>query len=216
MTDMQVPTEEWLRRSFELYRHTLSTLILAGLLAGIVSVLTLGVLLGPMLAGMVHLTLRLHDEDSCPPKPVDVFRGFDWFVPSVLYVLIPVAVLFVGTPILGVVPFLGPLLGNLVGVAVGILLAFSVPLIVDRNLGFREAVQASAEKVWEKPLGYVCFFLLASLGAFSGILLVVGILFTIPFGFCANAVAYRASFSQTMYESPLRSAISDVPEESTV
>ena len=79
MNNVQVDLGDWIKRGFEMYKENFSILLLASLIALALTLVTVGVLAGPMYAGIVLITIRIYDKIE--PKPVtgDVFKGFNFF-----------------------------------------------------------------------------------------------------------------------------------------
>ena len=178
---------------------------------------SLYILLGAMLCGIFHCYLR--KIDGKPVKLDDLFKGLDYFSPSILLVLIIIVptlivMAIVYAPLIAAL-FFGQslsqdelarlLLGGALVDAVVILLMscfhtlliFAFPLLVDRRLTAWQSVKLSARAVWGNLSGvaglFGAGFLLNLLGA---LICGVGIYFTIPIILAANVVAYRKVFSR--------------------
>ncbi len=151
-------------------------LIAGGLIACLLSIVSLGILAGPLFAGLYNMVIRrirdghaaeIGDVFSC----MDRFWGFLWAA-IVLVVLIGLASL------------------TIVG---GVLLAtvwlYVIPFMVDRRMGLTEAMSASYHQVvdngfWEHLVLVVVFFALGAVAnGWLGIL-------TTPFTIAATAAAY--------------------------
>ena len=85
MTNVADNFGDWIKEGFDLYKDNLGLLILASLIAFLLSVVSLGILSGPMSAGLISILLRLRDGDPTPPAVGDVFQGFQFFLPSFLF-----------------------------------------------------------------------------------------------------------------------------------
>lgn len=95
----------------------------------------------------------------------------------------------------GALIFIGAMLCVIPAFIVGGLLFFTMPLIVERNMGVFEAMRASRDLVQRKLLMFVLFALLVQLIASAGsYVCYVGLLATWPLMFTITAVAYRDCF----------------------
>lgn len=190
-----VRTEGWIREGFDLYKNHMGLLILAALLVVVVSVISLGLLGGPMAAGFFWVALRLKDGASPAPTATDVFKGFEVFVPTFLFGLVLGVSLYIVNQVLGFVPVLGWVAAMLATIAIAALVFFALPLIVDRRMEFVPAVKASVELVKPVLPQFMLFVFLAGLAGGVGALLCgVGLVLTLPISYCAMAVAYRDGF----------------------
>jgi zinc-ribbon domain len=114
----------------------------------------------------------------------DLFSARDRYVP-----------LLGGMLLHGVLVALGGLLCVIPGFIVAGLLFFTIPLIIDRNLGVIEAMKASAEMTKPNLLMFTLFALVVQLIAGAGeIACVVGLLATLPLMFTMSVAAYRNCF----------------------
>jgi uncharacterized membrane protein len=211
-----------LRASWELAKPRYWLLLgvtVVGMLIG--SMAPLGILMGPMMCGVYLCYLRLLRGE--PTEFSHLFKGFDYFVQSLiatlvlvgisLVILVPFyvalfAVLF-GTAALGrdgpaaglllMVPMLVLMLVVLgMSLLVGLLFAFAYPLIVDRGLSGVEALKTSARAVWANLGGVLGLLLLCALLGLCGLCACyVGTFFVMPITFGALTVAYRRIFPET-------------------
>ena len=144
-------------------------LLVGALIAGILSVITLGILLGPLTAGLYSMASRrmrdgrraqVGDVFSC----MDRFWGFLWAA-IVLVVLIGLASLtIVGGVLLATIWF------------------YVFPFMVDRRMGLTDAMAASYHQVldngfWEHLALLVVFFAISAVA--NGYLAIVVVPFTI-------------------------------------
>lgn len=187
-----VKFEEWIQAGFSLYRDNFTVLVLANLIAAILSMVTLGILAGPLFAGVVIITLQCIDKKEPKPEVGDLFKGFEYFLDSFLFVIILVAISSIASFILVHIPFVGPILSWCASIAISTLVMFSLFLIVERKMNFIDASKASINLVKINFLPFAAFFIVASFLAHIGILACgIGIVVTIPVYTCLIAVAYR-------------------------
>jgi uncharacterized membrane protein len=195
MQQVEVKFGDWIQRGFDLYKDNIGILIVVGLIAVVLSSITLGVLAGPMFAGAILITLALHDRKEPKPEIGDLFKGFDFFLQSLLFVVVWVIVAAVGSFILGQIWCLGWVLSMAYMLVLEALLMFGMFLIVDRKREFWPASIESIEAVKANFVPFLGLSVLAGLIAASGVILcVVGVAITLPIGLCILTVAYREVF----------------------
>ena len=187
MANGKVDIGGWISEAFELYKANFALLCVATLLALLLSVFTCGVLAGPMWAGLTLILLRVSRNEQPAPQIGDLFKGFEFFLQSLLYVV----VIFAASFILGFIPMLGQVAPMLLMPRV----MFSVCLIVDRKLEFWPAIVTSFEKAKTEYVSLLVLWLVASLISAAGAILCgVGAILTAPFSAIVAVVAYRHLF----------------------
>ena len=187
MAESKVDVGGWISEAFEAYKANFGLLCVAMLVAVLLSVFTCGVLAGPMMAGMTLLVLRVVRKEQPVPQIGDVFKGFDFFVQALLYIVVLVAAGFV----LGFIPMIGQVASYLLLP----LVMFGMCLIVDRKMEFWPAIMASFEKAKTEYVMLLVLWLLGSLiSAAGGLLCGVGAILTAPFSSVLTVVAYRHLF----------------------
>lgn len=210
---------KWIKGGVSLYASSPVLIFLVVVCALTASVITLGVLLGPMLAGVYLVLFRLIQrkeerisnltilqEEEYPLTGGDVFQGFEYCKQTML-VCVPLIIFFA---IAGIVCSRGAWLGFIVllmlTVIVGSLSLFVIPLMVEKNLMASQALLRSANLVLSSGFSLVVLYLVVSFvsvltlvfiwtGIIFGraILLMVSPIFlvTVPVYFCVVAVAYN-------------------------
>jgi uncharacterized membrane protein len=192
MEKVDVKFGDWLEQGFTLWKENIGVLVIPALLVLILSVFTLGILAGPMLAGLVLMILRLQDKAEPKPAIGDVFQGFQYFLNAFLFMLVYFVVSFVGSTILAIIPVIGGLLGYFFSFALMALVMFALFLIVDKKMDFWPAVMASVDKVKMNFWPFLGFAVVISVISALGLIACgIGIIVTMPFYYCAVAVAYR-------------------------
>jgi hypothetical protein len=143
-----------LKQAVRLFVKDLAPLLIAGLLAGVLSVVTLGVLAGPLLAGLYGMVIG-RVRDGRRPEVSDVFVGLErfWAYASAALVL----VVLIGLASLTVVG----------GFALATIWIFVFPLMVDRGLSMGEAMKESRQMVmragfWEHLALVVVLFVIVA------------------------------------------------------
>jgi hypothetical protein len=191
-----------------------------GMLIG--SFAPLAILLGPMMCGIYICMLRRLDG-----RRIDfsmLFRGFNYFVPSMVVTLLSVVpMLFLLLPCAYAIPILGVMniipanpqgppdlsdvvyAGSLItlfvlavfvlGSVQSAVFFFAYPLIIDRELGAMQAIWTSFKAAGANLRGIVALALINSLLSFLGVMACyVGIFLEMPLHLAIVAVAYRQVF----------------------
>ncbi|HEX4588419.1 MAG TPA: hypothetical protein VH120_00705, partial [Gemmataceae bacterium] len=184
-----------------------------------------GVLMGPFMCG-IHLCLLRHDRGQRVSFET-LFKGFDYFIDSLIatlimlvpmiVVIVPAYVVFFVT-ILATVPEwpnnrppdverLFPVFGAMAGLILAIAFIsllvhltffFIYPLIVDRRLTGIEAVKTSMNAALANFWGLLGLGILNALIGVAGVMCCyVGAIFVLPITFGAAWIAYRQVFWET-------------------
>jgi uncharacterized membrane protein len=179
-----------------------------GMLLG--SIVPMGILLGPMMCGIYLILLRRMRGETVL---VDhLFKGFEWFGPSlVAFLLTLVAVLLLVVP-LGLVVAVAAFVGNAAGgedlalllalvvgavgllvvMAAGTLFTFAYPLMVDRDLEAMDALKVSVRGGLANLGGLIGLFAMNVVLSLVGTcFFFVGSYLVMPLSFAALAIAYR-------------------------
>ena len=193
MASGKVDVGGWIAEAWELYKANFALLCVATLVAMLLSVFTCGVLAGPLWAGLTLIILRVSRKEAPEPQIGDVFKGFDYFLPALLYVV----VLFAASFVLGFIP----MIGQVAPLLLLPLVMFSMSLIVDKKMEFWPAIQTSFEKAKADYVSLLVLWLVASLISAAGALLCgVGAILTAPFSAIVGVVAYRHLFEEAAAE----------------
>ena len=195
MQKIQVKFSEWIEEAFNLYRENFKTLVLAAILVLVISAVTAGILAGPMLAGLASMILDLRDKKEPKPEVGRLFKGFDYFVPSFLYVVVWGIAIFIVSAIVGIIPIIGQLGALFVVYAAQAFLMFGLFLIVDRRMEFWPASQDSIDMVKSNFWPFFGLSVIAGfIGSVGAIAFGIGVVFTFPIQGCILTVAYRKVF----------------------
>ena len=161
-----------LRNGWELFIRDIGPLIIGGLIAMILSVLSLFILAGPLFGGLYLMIVRRVREGR-PAEFGDVFACFDRF-----------GTLFLAFWGAGLLILLGLALLIVPGVYLIVIWVYLLPLIVDKRIGVSEAMSRSKEMVMKggfwmhfAALLVVCILT----GVASSVTGGVGNLLTVPF-----------------------------------
>lgn len=140
---------------------------------------SVGILHGAMAAGMhilcINKLVRGRTEIG------DFFKGFNYFVPTLIALLIT-----------GIFTFIGTLACIIPGIILGSVYMFVYLFIVDRKMDFWPAIEA-CHAIGKKAWGQLTLFMLAlvCLQIVGALACLVGLLVTLPMLFAAVTVAYR-------------------------
>jgi len=174
---VQASGSRWIGEGWALVKADLGNYVVISL----VFVLLSGVPLiqGPLIAGFHVFTMKkLMGRNA---EFGDLFKGFNFFVPTL-----------VASLLIGLFTFAGTLLCIIPGLVVAAMYKFTYLFIVDKRMDFWPAMQASHAIVKNDYFGFTMFLLLAFLVNLLGVLCcVVGLLVTIPLTFAAITVAYK-------------------------
>lgn len=182
----------WISKGITIWKGNVLNLVLAWLLVVVIGSLSFGILLFPLFAGFIAMTLALHDKSQPVPQVGDVFKGFSNFLPAFLLFLVYAAAFFV-IGLIGCIPCLGWMLAPPLAVAVGTLAMYSIYLLVDKNLAVIESVRESIAIVRSNLFPFVGFYIVVSaIGGAGAIVCGVGSLVTVPLAVCITTVSYRA------------------------
>jgi uncharacterized membrane protein len=195
MEKVEVKFGEWIEEGFNLYKANFGPLVLASLLAILLSSVSFGILTGPMMAGLVLVTLKILDQKQPQPSGGEVFRGFDYFLNSFLFFLVWGLIIGLGIAILTVVFCIGLVLAAPIIYVAQAFLMFGLFLIVDREMDFWPASMESINTVKNNFWPLLGLSVVAGLiGGIGGIACGIGVIFTLPIQVCIVAVAYRGVF----------------------
>jgi uncharacterized membrane protein len=201
MDEVEVKFGEWIEKGFNLYKENFGMLVLASLIAVVLSTVTVGVLAGPMFAGVILITLGLVDKKEPKPEVGNLFKGFEYFLDSFLFVILWGIALFLVSIVVGLVPCIGQLASIFVVFVAHALLMFGLFLIVDRRKEFWPASVESFNKVKPYFWPFLGFSVVTSIiGSIGAIACGIGVIFTLPIQACILTVAYRDVFGGSQSE----------------
>ena len=198
MKQVMVNLGEWLEKGFRLYRANMLKLIPATFIALILSVTSVGILAGPMLSGLLLITLALLRRQHPEPEVFQIFKGFRFFVNSVVFVLGWSLVVSAGSLILLMIPGVGQLVVLFFIYSAQAFLMFGPFLIVDRDMDFWAATLKSFNTVKGNFWSFLSVSAVAGvIGSIGCIFFGIGIIVTVPLQLCILTVAYEAVFTET-------------------
>lgn len=181
----------WIKEGIKLYVDNPGVLILSTAIAAVLGIFSLGILIGPLFAGLFALTLRIIDGDK-DVAVGDVFSKMDQFVDTVLYSIITIVGVYLGSSIIEALPLIGGFLSFCFQVAAQAALAFGLLLIVDRKLGLKAALTGSWDIFMQNPPALIVLSLCTGLIVAAGALVFgVGIFLTLPIHATTLSLLYR-------------------------
>jgi len=188
---------EWIEAGFNLYKENFVLLVLANFIAVILGLVTMGILAGPMLGGLILITLGLLDKNEKKPEVGNLFDGFQYFLDAFLFIIVWGAISVVVTMLLNIVPCAGQILSLFVSIVISTLVMFGLYLIVDRKMSFWPASMASINLVKNNFFPFAGLMIVAGAFGYIGAFACgVGVLITLPLTTCIIAVAYRDIFGK--------------------
>jgi hypothetical protein len=215
--DMTQPTFDFgscFNTAWEVYKKNLLMLTGAALVASVVSSVSMGILAGPLLAGLMILTLKLIDGEE-DAKFEELFNHFDTFKTTFLLCLGWGLAFYVSAAILMIIPLLGPIVVVILSIAFTPFLLFAVTMAAQDKVDFKTASAKSYDllksNLW--PLLAYTFLatILASIGAIA---CAIGAVFTLPMLYLMMATAYRECVAAQPAEEIEEVATPEAPEES--
>jgi uncharacterized membrane protein len=172
-------TGRWLSMGWQVVKDDLGLFVVATLLYAVLNGVVPIILQGPLSAGFMILAFK--KLLGRKPLVADFFRGFNFFIPSLVASLLISVFVFAGT-LACIIP----------GLVVAAALQFTYAFIVDKRVDFWPAIQASHAIVKQDYFGFTMFLLVCALINILGALCcIVGLLVTLPMTFCAIAAAYQ-------------------------
>lgn len=209
---------ECVKEAWELIKPNYWLLFAIWIVGAMIGGVSLYILIGAMVCGIYKCYLNAIDGQKVEFEAL--FKGFSYFLPSLLVTILIVVPMFILIAIMYVPLIMSTIMGNrlsqselmtmmlsslgvelvftVIMVCLHTLLMFAFPLIVDRNLSGWQAVKLSAKAVW-KNLGGVAglFGVLFGLSLLGYLALCVGLYLVIPVIIASQLVAYRKVFPST-------------------
>jgi len=180
--------EKWLKSAWEFFRANTLNLVAMYAVYLLIAVVTQKLPLLPLIVmpglfgSVVIITLRKMRGTEIDLKNMTL--GYDYFLPLVF-----------SSVLVGVMVLAGFIFLIIPGLFIAALYVFTVPLIVDQEMDFWPAMEASRKKVMESPIEYLVFSTMLIALIFLGALLFgVGLLVTMPIAVSALIFAYVEVF----------------------
>jgi uncharacterized membrane protein len=176
---VKAQTGKWISAGWDMVKADMGNFALVALIFAAVNSVASIVTQGPLQVGLhLYIAKKMYNKR---PELGDLFKGFDYFLPS-----------FVAALLIGIFAFVGFLLCVIPGLVVASMYKFTYLFILDKKMDFWPAMQASHDVVKNDYLGFTLFLLVMGLINILGFLCcIVGLLITIPLSICAITVAYQ-------------------------
>jgi uncharacterized membrane protein len=175
---VHVSMGRWLGAGWNLVMSDLGNYVLLTLVSFLLS--SVPFIQGSLIAGFHIYTMKKLTGRS-RAEFADLFKGFNVFVPAL-----------VASLLIGLFTFVGFLLLIIPGLVIAAMYKFTYLFIVDKRMGFWEAMQASHAVVRKDYFGFTMFLIVAFLVNVLGFLcLIVGLLVTVPMTIAAITIAYQ-------------------------
>jgi membrane-anchored glycerophosphoryl diester phosphodiesterase (GDPDase) len=170
--------QDTLSEAWDLFKNDFVLYVLAGLLMIVVSIVSLGLLSGPMTVGFIKLVEKRRAGEQA--VATDVFDGFSRFGDSLI-----------ASFLIGLGVFIGVLLLVLPGILFGLAMAFTFPAIAIDNQtatgGMRQSLSIIQDNLALSAVFLVIVLVLSGIGS----AVVFGTLLTMPFSLVLITLAYH-------------------------
>jgi hypothetical protein len=181
---------DWLSQGWRLYSEYGFVMSLASLLGGLFSLMTAGVLSGPLMMGMYRMAFKIMRGER--PEINDLFDWKGRFLQAFLASLISIAIWGGVSQAGNSAPFY--VISNLIITPLlTVLMGFVFPLILDRKMDIAAAVNEVGRLIFSKDalMWWVVGLIFSTIIALSPIACGVGIFVAVPWIVCSAASAYR-------------------------
>ena len=178
-----------LKRILALYRNNFLVLLIATALTLLLSGLSLGLLAGPLVGGLIVLCLKLWREDQTDYK--EIFRHFNSFLPTFILTLSAIIISFL-VGIIGSIPLIGWLFTLAVGPALSLLAGLALAFVVEQELKPLDAIKRSVGICLTEPLMIWLYSLVIGiLGSLGALFFFFPIILTAPITLLGTAFTYQ-------------------------
>jgi len=176
---VQSQTGRWIGEGWRMVKADMGNYVLLAFVLMMLNAAVPFILQGPLLAGFHIFCMK--KTLNRPAELADLFKGFNYFVPTL------VASLLISLFVLG-----GTLLCIIPGLVIAAMYKFTYLFIVDKRMDFWPAMQASHAVVKNDYFGFTLFLLaMAGVNLLGLLCCIVGLLVTMPVTFAAITVAYK-------------------------
>ncbi len=178
--------ENKLQKSIDLYMNNFGIIFLTCLVALILSVISFGILAGPLFGGAMVLVLNL--IRSKPTEFQEIFSHFDKFLPTALIAMSSLICFL----IIDKIPVIGVFLGIVLSPFILVIAAITIILIIEKNAPPLPALKGAITFLKTDPLILWIYALIALiLSVIGAVAFGIGIIITIPFSVICMAIAYQ-------------------------
>lgn len=178
-----------IKQSFDLYLKNFGILLLACLIAGAISFVSLGILAGPMIGGILILGIKLNRGEKGELN--EIFSHFDQFLPALIATLLLWGAGLVFS-IIGAIPVIGWIIKLAVSPALFIVYFLAIGFIVDQKMRPVDAIKRSIDCFAAEPAQLWLYSLvMVILVGIGSIILIVGVIITMPLGMMGMSLVYQ-------------------------
>ena len=172
-------TGRWIGAGWDMVKQDLGTFFFMALVLSLVSSALPIILQGPLIAGFhIFCMKKLLGRQA---EFADLFKGFNFFVPTLVASLVITCFVFLGT-----LAFIIP------GLVLAAMYKFTYLFIVDKRMDFWPAMQASHAVVKQDYFGFTMFLLaLIGIDILGALCCVIGLFVAIPVSIAAITIAYQ-------------------------
>lgn len=178
-----------LQQSSRIYLKNFGLLLLASAIAGVISFVSLGLLAGPMIGGLLILGLKLLRGEKGEFN--ELFNHFDQFLSTLMVTLLlwGAGVVFY---IIGVIPVIGWITKLVVSPVLFLLYFLTIGFIVEQKSEPLPALKRSIDCFAADWIQLWCYSLaMMVIGGIGSILFGVGVILTTPLGMLGMVMLYR-------------------------
>lgn len=187
--------EKNLQKSIDLYLNNFGLIFLSTLMATILSLISFGILTGPLFGGLMVLNLQMLRDK--PAAFNEIFAHFDKFLPTLFLCLASGICSFIA----GKTPVIGSFIGIILSPFILIVTSFAIITVIEKGATPVAAVKEGVTFFKTDPLIIWIFGLITSiLSAIGAIIFGIGILLTIPFATVCMSVAYQEYSAKRYFE----------------
>lgn len=218
MNQVQISAIECYKQAWQRIKKNYLYLVALCLIANLISSFSNGILSGVMICSMFAACLDVIDNENPDTSFRKLFAGFNYFLPSLLLIIIasiPIAITVIllltlsaliknidfSPQLVLAVWMIAAFLAVMLMVCLHSLMIFSFLLVVDKNMSALQSILISSQAVWSN-LGLVVNVLLISfLLSIIGLLACcIGVYFVFPINLAAITLIYRQIFPAVSYE----------------
>ena len=175
--NIQAHTGHWIGAGWRAVQEDLGSFVLVAILFSLLS--SVPFIQGAMIAGLeIYCMKKLLRRRT---EVWDLFTGFNFFIPTLVAMLL-----------ISLFTFLGTLLLIIPGLVIAAMYKFTYLFIVDKRMDFWDAMKASHAVVRNDYFGFTIFLLAMAAVTMLGVLCcIVGVFVAIPVTFMAITIAYQ-------------------------
>jgi uncharacterized membrane protein len=181
-----------LQKSIDLYLKNFGLLFISGLVAAILSVVTIGILAGPLIGGFIIMILKLERGEKAEFN--EIFAHFDKFIPTLIIAIIGMIISIV----IGIIPFLGIILGFIAGPFINFVSALAIAFVVEKNIEPIDAIKRGYDCFMTNPgINWIYSLIIGILSGIGAIACGIGVIFTLPLSTVGMTIAYLEISAKT-------------------